>query len=60
MYLSLQGFVYFFRIRIQTHVVLLFEFLLESHQAWRVDIFELGKRVDRFDGMNLMQLVLIS
>ena len=37
-----------------------FEFLLESYQDRRADIFEAGKRVDRFDGMSLRQLVFIS
>ena len=56
MYLSLQGFVYFIGSRIQTPAVFVFEFLLEFHQTRRADIFELSKRVDRFDGMNLRQL----
>ena len=34
----------------------LFEFLLEFHQTRRADIFELSKRIDRFDGMNWRQL----
>ena len=37
-----------------------FQFLLESHQDRRADIFEVGKRIGRFDGMNLRQLVFIS